>query len=101
MARPSVLLAPCGLENYGLERVKGIEPSYEAWEAAVLPLNYTRLGEEILRQKTKKPRMAAAFQVTLSGWNYWIRRRSAAESEAMSCQIFGCEAATCVASAGR
>jgi hypothetical protein len=22
--------------------VKGIEPSYEAWEAAVLPLNYTR-----------------------------------------------------------
>ena len=27
----------------GLERVKGIEPSYAAWEAAVLPLNYTRL----------------------------------------------------------
>ena len=27
-----------------LERVKGIEPSYEAWEAAVLPLNYTRVG---------------------------------------------------------
>ena len=26
-----------------MERVKGIEPSYEAWEAAVLPLNYTRL----------------------------------------------------------
>ncbi len=34
-----------GLEtvrNDKLERVKGIEPSYEAWEAAVLPLNYTR-----------------------------------------------------------
>ena len=27
-----------------VERVKGIEPSYEAWEAAVLPLNYTRSG---------------------------------------------------------
>jgi hypothetical protein len=27
-----------------VERVKGIEPSYEAWEAAVLPLNYTRLA---------------------------------------------------------
>ena len=27
----------------GMERVKGIEPSYEAWEAAVLPLNYTRV----------------------------------------------------------
>jgi hypothetical protein len=26
-----------------MERVKGIEPSYEAWEAAVLPLNYTRI----------------------------------------------------------
>ena len=29
----------------GLERVKGIEPSYAAWEAAVLPLNYTRETE--------------------------------------------------------
>ena len=27
-----------------LERVMGIEPTYEAWEAAVLPLNYTRSG---------------------------------------------------------
>lgn len=27
-----------------LERVKGIEPSYAAWEATVLPLNYTRFG---------------------------------------------------------
>jgi hypothetical protein len=25
-----------------VERVKGIEPSCAAWEAAVLPLNYTR-----------------------------------------------------------
>ena len=27
-----------------MERVKGIEPSYPAWEAGVLPLNYTRLN---------------------------------------------------------
>src|SRR5205807_5082001 len=27
-----------------VERVKGIEPSYAAWEAAVLPLNYTRIS---------------------------------------------------------
>src|SRR3984957_8479616 len=27
-----------------LERAKGIEPSYEAWEASVLPLNYARSG---------------------------------------------------------
>jgi len=26
-----------------VERVKGIEPSSKAWEAAVLPLNYTRM----------------------------------------------------------
>ena len=26
--------------------MKGIEPSYAAWEAAVLPLNYTREGDE-------------------------------------------------------
>jgi hypothetical protein len=25
-----------------MERAKGIEPSYEAWEASVLPLNYAR-----------------------------------------------------------
>ena len=25
-----------------VERVKGIEPSYPAWKAGVLPLNYTR-----------------------------------------------------------
>ncbi len=29
-----------------MERVKGIEPSYAAWEATVLPLNYTRLFME-------------------------------------------------------
>ena len=28
--------------NVGLERVMGIEPTFEAWEAPVLPLNYTR-----------------------------------------------------------
>jgi hypothetical protein len=28
-----------------VERVKGIEPSYAAWEAAVLPLNYTRTSK--------------------------------------------------------
>jgi NAD(P)-dependent dehydrogenase (short-subunit alcohol dehydrogenase family) len=28
----------------GLERVMGIEPTLAAWEAAVLPLNYTRAG---------------------------------------------------------
>lgn len=26
-----------------LERVKGIEPSSQAWEARILPMNYTRM----------------------------------------------------------
>ena len=41
---------PCDIKNRRkqqkacgeMERVKGIEPSYSAWEADVLPLNYTR-----------------------------------------------------------
>jgi hypothetical protein len=35
-----------GRFTYEKERVRGIEPPCAAWEAAVLPLNYTR--EEIL-----------------------------------------------------
>ena len=31
-----------------LERVMGIEPTCAAWEAAVLPLNYTRAAGKIL-----------------------------------------------------
>jgi hypothetical protein len=31
-----------------VERVKGIEPSYQAWEAGVLPLNYTRMDNEYI-----------------------------------------------------
>jgi hypothetical protein len=31
-----------GAAELKLERAKGIEPSYAAWEAAVLPLNYAR-----------------------------------------------------------
>jgi hypothetical protein len=31
-----------------LERVMGIEPTLAAWEAAVLPLNYTRIVVQIL-----------------------------------------------------
>ena len=29
---------------FGMERMKGIEPSYQAWEARILPLNYTRMS---------------------------------------------------------
>ena len=30
-----------------MERVKGIEPSYSAWEAAALPLSYTRNATDL------------------------------------------------------
>ena len=33
---------PAGPSPGDLERVMGIEPTLAAWEAAVLPLNYTR-----------------------------------------------------------
>lgn len=38
-----------GRNRLGLERVMGIEPTPEAWEAAVLPLNYTRSGAQSKR----------------------------------------------------
>ena len=31
-----------------VERVTGIEPAFSAWEADVLPLNYTRAGDVIV-----------------------------------------------------
>ena len=37
-------LAGIGQRSLRLERVMGIEPTLAAWEAAVLPLNYTRAG---------------------------------------------------------
>ena len=33
-----------------MERVKGIEPSSQAWEARILPLNHTRLRCASARQ---------------------------------------------------
>ena len=32
----------------GMVRVEGIEPSTQAWEARVLPLNYTRIGNDFI-----------------------------------------------------
>ena len=33
-----------------LERVMGIEPTLSAWEAEVLPLNYTRASAHVYRE---------------------------------------------------
>ena len=35
----------------GLERVTGIEPALSAWEAEVLPLNYTRVAPVDVRPR--------------------------------------------------
>ena len=40
-AQKRASVTPCAVD---LERVMGIEPTFKAWEALVLPLNYTRWG---------------------------------------------------------
>jgi hypothetical protein len=35
-----------------MERVTGIEPAFSAWEADVLPLNYTRMNETRMSERT-------------------------------------------------
>src|ERR1700761_6369715 len=42
-----------GIGAVRLERAKGIEPSYAAWEAAVLPLNYTRARRPIASEPNR------------------------------------------------
>ncbi len=44
-----------------MERVKGIEPSYAAWEAAVLPLNYTRRHDHCESNISALPAPGQAF----------------------------------------
>jgi hypothetical protein len=52
-----------------VERVKGIEPSYAAWEAAVLPLNYTRVAlPSLTRTFAHRPtRRLHSLQFTSAG----------------------------------
>lgn len=38
---------PMGWRGF-LERVMGIEPTSQAWEARILPMNYTRIGISII-----------------------------------------------------
>src|SRR5699024_12144134 len=47
-------------EAHKVERVKGIEPSSQAWEACVLPLNYTR-AEHIKRKIYQRTAEIAIF----------------------------------------
>src|ERR1700676_1235272 len=49
-----------------LERAKGIEPSYAAWEAAVLPLNYARLRHVIVIRNFSHAKIKCEFETILS-----------------------------------
>ncbi len=55
-ARPSPLL-PRRKPKPATERVKGIEPSYQAWKARALPLSYTR--QDARRRRALRPRSFA------------------------------------------
>ena len=39
---PETEKPPRKLIRGGVERVMGVEPTYQAWEACILPMNYTR-----------------------------------------------------------
>ena len=36
--------------NFSMERAMGIEPTFKAWEALVLPMNYARDKSSLLNQ---------------------------------------------------
>ncbi len=48
-----------------MERVKGIEPLSKAWEAFVLPLNYTRMVRMILPARSRGCPLVALFDFPL------------------------------------
>jgi hypothetical protein len=45
----------CLLVIFKVERVKGIEPSSQAWEARILPLNHTRLRPDEVGATAGRP----------------------------------------------
>jgi hypothetical protein len=49
-----------------MERVKGIEPSSQAWEARILPLDHTRFADTLLAQ-APDPRNPVRFVLDAPG----------------------------------
>ena len=59
-ARPGAKLFPCQVppvleSGHRKKRVMGIEPTYPAWKAGVLPLNYTRIASDLFDIKYRNP----------------------------------------------
>jgi hypothetical protein len=58
-----------------LERAKGIEPSYAAWEAAVLPLNYARELYKIAHSLLAQNCLGSFFELTFLRGRFTSTRR--------------------------
>lgn len=52
---------PCRALRVPLERIMGIEPTFAAWEAAVLPMNYIRVAALPEFQRGTAPRTASVY----------------------------------------
>ena len=54
-AGPIKMATPSGVAIF-MERLMGVEPTYAAWEAAVLPMNYSRISglERIIADSSGK-----------------------------------------------
>ena len=50
-----------------MERVKGIEPSSQAWEARILPLNHTRLRPDSVGATAGRPAFSRRVSVLYRG----------------------------------
>jgi hypothetical protein len=67
-----------------MERVKGIEPSLSAWEADVLPLNYTRERPYCTRSPepvaSPLPSRQTSYATPAGPYSPWWRRATMATS---------------------
>ena len=42
------------IENFTFQRLGGVEPLHQAWEARILPLYYSRVGKVIIAEKRRE-----------------------------------------------
>ncbi len=61
------------LKRMPLERVMGIEPTYPAWKAGVLPLNYTRNSQR--RYNTTLVKICQQIFLSIIGFYFALLRQ--------------------------
>ena len=64
--------------HHGVERAKGIEPSYAAWEAAVLPLNYARDRPSLADLAPSAKRSVSRSRFTVNFQKFRMRSQAGA-----------------------